>query len=230
MHSFRYFEPLHIHALLTWIFISFIIILIPLLKKGLEKGIYTKLLGIFMLFAKVFDIYFRIVFEREPWYSTMPLNLCNISLILAGIYLLTNNNLIFNIVYFYFTGAILAVILPNTNPYTYRFYIYVFIGTHILEILAVTYAFILLNAKVTKKGLYVSLVLYLILSFIARVYNNHFGTNFMFLNDYVISAVNFIKPLNLYAVLYTLLFMISMIVTYLPFIYVDNTEIKEENI
>ena len=73
MHSFRYFEPLHIHAILTWIFISFIIILIPLLKKGLEKGIYTKFLGIFMLFAKVFDIYFRIVFEREPWYSTMPL-------------------------------------------------------------------------------------------------------------------------------------------------------------
>lgn len=230
MNSFKYFEPLHIHALITWLIIAIVIIILPILKKGIDIKKYTTALGYFFIFSKIFDIYYRIVFEHHKWYTTFPLNLCNISLIIAGLYFITQKNILFNLVYFYFTGAILAVLLPDLNPYYNKFYIYIFMGTHMLEIMSVIYSFINLNARVTKKGLYTALIGYLTLTFIARIVNGKLGTNYMFVNDYVISAISFIKPFNLYLVLYTILFMLSMIITYLPFIHVDNKEIKEENI
>ncbi|MDU4652263.1 TIGR02206 family membrane protein [Sneathia sanguinegens] len=230
MYSFKYFEPIHIHALVFWFIISLILIIIPVFKKNFEKGIYTTIIGYFFIFAKIFDIYYRIKFEHELWYTTFPLNLCNISLIFAGIYFITRKNILFNFVYFYFTGAILAILLPNINPYYTKAYVYVFIGTHILEIMSVIYAFYHLNARVTKKGLYTSLIGYLFFTFVAKVVNAHFGTNYMYVSDYIISAVNFIKPLSLYFVLFTILFMLSMIMTYLPFMYVDNDEPNEYSI
>lgn len=230
MNSFKYFEPIHIHAIVTWIIIGIIIIGLPIIKNGIEKGKYTTTLGYIFILAKIFDIYYRIIYEHEKWTSTLPLNLCNVSLIIAGVYFINRRNIVFNFVYFYFTGAILAILLPNLNPYYTKFYIYVFMGTHALEIIAVIYAFIHLNARVTKKGLYLSLIGYILLSCISLVVNSKLGTNYMFVSDYVLSALNFIKPIELYTILYTILFMISMIITYLPFIYVDNSEIKEEDI
>lgn len=230
MNSFKYFEPLHIHALILWFIISFIILILPIIKKGIEKGWYTKALGYILIFSKIFDIYFRIVFEHQECHTTLPLNLCNIAILIAGVYFITKKNILFNLVYFFFTGAILAILLPDLNPYYNKLYIYVFIGTHVLEIMSVIYAFIHLNARVTKKGLYTALILYLLLTFIALFINSKLGTNYMYVSDYIISAVNFIKPLKLYTILFTILFMISMTITYLPFIYVDNSDIEEENI
>lgn len=230
MNSFKYFEPLHIHALITWFIISFIILILPILKKGIEKGIYTKMLGILFIFSKIFDIYYRIVFEHQDWHTTFPLNLCNIAILIAGVYFLTKKNILFNLLYFFFVGAILAILLPDLNPYYNKLYIYVFIGTHVLEITAVIYAFIHLNARVTKKGLYLALCMYLLLTFVALFINSKLGTNYMYVSNYIISAVNFIKPLKLYTILFTILFMLSMTITYLPFVYVDNSEIEEENI
>ena len=52
----------------------------------------------------------------------------------------------------------------------------------------------------------------------------------MFTYDYIIPAVNFIEPFILYVVLLISLFMLSMILTYLPFLHIDNEEIEEKSI
>ena len=103
-------------------------------------------------------------------------------------------------------------------------------GLHFLEIIAVIFSFIHLDVRVTKKGLYSALIGYLILCLVASIVNYYSRTNYMFLYDYIITAVNFIEPFILYVVLLISLFMLSMILTYLPFLHIDNEEIEEKSI
>lgn len=230
LHKFTYFEPIHMHSFIFFTILSIIIISIPFFMKKDYKGIFTKALGFFILFAKVFDIWYRIAIEKEDWIFTIPLNLCNISAIVIGIFLIIRRNTLFNLAYFWFTGAILAVILPGIVTYRTPFYIYVFMGLHFLEIMAVIYAFIHLDVRVTKKGLYFALIGYLTLCLVGSIVNYLTGTNYMFTYDYIIPAVNFIEPFILYVVLLISLFMLSMILTYLPFLHIDNEEIEEKSI
>ncbi|WP_067141981.1 YwaF family protein [Oceanivirga salmonicida] len=228
LYKFTYFELSHINALILYFIVGVIIIGLPFFIRDLEKTIYTKCIGYFIIILKSFDIFYRVYFEKHHIKDVWPLHLCNIAVILAGIYLITKKNIIFNLVYFYYTGAILAVILPGLDYLYTKTYVYIFIGTHMLEIIAVLYALIHLDARVTKKGLKLSLGVYLIISILIRLLNNTIGTNYMFLNDYILPAVSFIKPLNLYAILLTALFMLSMLITYIPFMYSDNDEIEEK--
>lgn len=229
VHHFRYFNNIHIQSLIFSSIVSIILFIIPFFKKVNQKK-YTTFLGYFFLFLKILDIYWRIVFEKEEWFYTIPLNLCNISLIVAGIYLIKRNNTLFNLVYFWFTGAILAIILPGIITYMTKTYVYIFMITHFMEVLAVIYAFTHLDCRVTKKGLYCSLIGYMIIVIIAKVVNRILGTNFMFVDDYIISAVSFIKPFLLYQILLVGLFMLSMIITYTPFYHLDNEQIEEDDI
>ena len=230
LYSFKYFNHIHIQAIVVWIILSIIIISVPFFKKGIEKIWYTKLIGYFLIFVKIFDLLYRVYVEKEAWKYVIPLNLCNVSIIIAGIYFITKKNIFFNFLYFFFPGAILAILLPNITFHYTLFYVHVFIGTHMLEIMAVIYSFVHLEARVTKKGLIYSIIFYLVLVFIARVVNALLGTNYMFVNNYIISAIDFIKPLNLYVILLISLFIISMILTYLPFRHIDNEEVQEYNI
>ena len=70
LHKFTYFEPIHIHSFIFFTILSIIIISIPFFMKKDYKGIFTKALGFFILFAKVFDIWYRIAIEKEDWIFT----------------------------------------------------------------------------------------------------------------------------------------------------------------
>lgn len=230
LHKFNYFEPLHIHSLIFYFILTVVILSVPFIIRTDYKGYYTKFLGYFLLFIKAFDIWYRIFLEHEEWIYTIPLNLCNVSLIISGLFFINRSNHLFNLVYFWFTGAILAIILPGIDHYYTSFYIHVFIGTHVLEIMTVIYGFIHLDVRITRKGLKWAIIGYLCMCITGLVINNIFGTNFMFVNDYIISAVSFIKPFWLYVIMLISLFIISMILTYLPFLHIDNDEIEEKSI
>lgn len=216
-YTFKYFEPIHIKALTFFILVSFILFIIPYFIKEKNKEKYVKFLGFLLLFSKIFDILFRIIVEKEPWFSTMPFHLCNMAIIFGSLYYITRKNIFFNIIYFWFSGAILAVILPGITTYHSKIYIYVFMSTHVLEIFAVVFAFVHLKVKITFKGLITSIIGYLMLILLALTWNYFFKTNFMYINDYIIAPINFIKPFIVYQVLLVLLFLASIVVMYLPF-------------
>ena len=101
-YELAYFSPEHIHDLIIWILIIAILLLIPYIFKGYEKGRYVTFLGYLMIFTKIADSIYRIYLEKSPWYDTMPFHLCNASLVFAGIYYITKKRVFFNIVYFWF--------------------------------------------------------------------------------------------------------------------------------
>ncbi|WP_068267655.1 TMEM164-related integral membrane acyltransferase [Caviibacter abscessus] len=230
LHKFNYFEPLHIQSFIFYLILTIVIISVPFIIRTDYKGYYTRFLGYFLLFAKIFDIWYRIFIEQEKWFYTIPLNLCNISLIISGLFFIKRSNHLFNLVYFWFTGAILAVILPGIEYYHTRFYVHVFMGTHFLEIMTVIYGFIHLDVRITKNGLKWAILGYIGMCITGLLINNILGTNFMFVNDYIISAVSFIRPFWIYVIILISLFVLSMILTYLPFLHIDNEEIEEKSI
>lgn len=225
-----YFSPEHIHDLLIWIIIITVLLLIPYIFKGYEKGRYVTFLGYLMLFTKIGDSIYRIYLEKSPWYDTMPFHLCNASLVFAGIYYITKKRVFFNIVYFWFSGAILAVLLPGLGIYRTAFYPHVFMATHFFEIFAVLFGFIHLDERITYKGFKTAIIGYFGLISLSFVWNYIFKTNYMYTSDYIISAINFIKPFWLYLVLFIFLFTSSIVLMYLPFAFNQKDEFEEYEI
>lgn len=227
-YHFSYFDNAHITSMITLIIIGIVIILLPYIFKGLEKGRFTTGLGYFLIFLKIFDSIYRIVVEKHPWYETIPLNLCNMSIIFAGLYFITRKRIYFNFLYFWFSGAILAILLPDLKLYYHPIYPYVFMATHVLEVIAVFYGFIHLDERITLKGVYSAAIGYLTLVFLGAIWNNIFGTNFMFVNNYIIPAVNFIKPFGLYVIVLLTLFELSIFLMYLPFAKNQKEDFEEK--
>ncbi|WP_064609279.1 TIGR02206 family membrane protein [Streptobacillus moniliformis] len=223
----KFFSPEHLRPIFVLIIISIILLLIPYLFKGIEKGKYTTFIGILCLAVKLGDSLYRIHFENDVWYNTMPFNLCNVSLIFAGIYFITRKRLYFNFVYFWFSGAIIAVIIPGFSVYHSSLYIYSFIASHMFEIFAVFYAFIHLDERVTFNGLITSIIGYMGLIGLAFLWNGIYGTNFMFMADYIIGAVSFIKPFWFYQIALTGLFTLSMLLMFLPFVNNQKEDLEE---
>ncbi|VWL85472.1 TMEM164-related integral membrane acyltransferase [Oceanivirga miroungae] len=217
MYKFTYFNNVHIKTILFCLIVGLIMIALPFFVKGLEKTRYTVYLGYLIILVKIADSIYRYVYENESIIETMPLNLCNIAVLIAGVYFITKKNILINIVYFFSLGAVLAILLPGIGSYNTKMYPYFFMAAHMMELIALVYAFIWLNAKITKKGLITSITLYLVLSVLVKIFDNLTGMNFMYLNDYIIPFMSVIKPIILYDVVLISLFVLSMIIAYLPF-------------
>lgn len=226
MYKFIYFNKVHIEALVLVTIICTILLIIPHFLDKKRRRYFEIFLGIFLLFTKLFDALYRVYVEGENFIAVIPLNLCNVALILGGIYLIYKNTYIFNIVYFWVSGAILAVILPGINTYNTKFYVFIFIFAHMIEIFVVIYTFIYTDEKITKLGLLVAILAFLLLNLISYFVNIKLGTNYMFINDYILSMLSFM-PINIYRILYLGIFIISMIIVYLPFIHINKIKKTE---
>lgn len=217
MYQFKYFNDVHIKTLLFFIIVGVIIVGLPYVMKGLENTKYTIYLGFLLILVKIIDSIHRVIYENEKIVEVLPFNLCNIAIILAGLYFIKRKNILINLVYFFSPGAVLAVLLPGIGTYRSSIYPYLFMATHSLEIIAIIYSLIWLKAKITKNGLKTAIIVYLVLSVIVKIFNNIMGLNFMYLNDYIIPAVSFIKPIILYDIILVFLFILLMAIVYIPF-------------
>lgn len=231
LYRFNYFNKAHIQYLIAAFILSAIFVIIPYFLSNNTKKIYQRVMGYIFLLIKVLESLNRHFVEQEPLVRVVPLNLCNVAFIIAAFYLITNKDLLFNVLFFWFTGAILALALPNYVYYRLGLSLGFYFLVHMLEISVVVYGFLHNSPKITKKYLLDSILLYLLLMAVAFSYNKVFGTNFMYIQTYIISAVSFIKPIILYRILFITLNILFMTVLYLPFISPKtNYEIKEEYI
>lgn len=218
MYKLHYFDKMHIQSLVFYIVFSIIFLMIPRFIKYKNIRKFEIFFGIFAILSKLVDSLYRIYFEHHIPNDTLPLHLCNVSLLLGGIYLITRKNIIFNITYFYFFGAIIAVILPGIPIYETKLYVYMFMHTHFLEIIIVFYGYIYNSENITKKGLIYSIIIYIILVILSYFFNLRYHTNYMFINDYIITSVRFIKPFYVYQITLITVMILSMIIMYLPFV------------
>lgn len=225
---FQYFSKIHIESLIFSIFFAILLITIPKVfkfKNDKHFKIYEKILGIFIIFFKFFDSFFRAVYEFEPIPSVMITHLCNFALIFGGLYLITQSKSLFNIAYFFSFGAFFALLLPGINQYYNWIYIYIFMISHILEFVAVIYGFLYSKVKIQKKGLIKSWILLIIIFTYGAIYNYIFrdlNLNAMFLKEYISPIVSFIKPFWLYRFILIFAILTFMYIMYIPFKNYEN--------
>ncbi|RRD40741.1 TIGR02206 family membrane protein [Leptotrichia sp. OH3620_COT-345] len=214
---FSYFSPIHLYSFIFSIGLSVIFLIIPKLYKKINIEKYATFLGIFILFFKLLDSVYRIIYQYEPVYNVIPIHLCNFAAVAAGIYLISRNHFFFNLLYFLSFGAAFALILPGVTYYYNPVYVYIFMIMHALEFVGVIYGFVYLKEKITFKNFIGSCVVLLGLFLFSHFYNLKYNTNAMFLNDYIAPMASFIKPFILYKFILIISMLLIMFLMYLPF-------------
>jgi hypothetical integral membrane protein (TIGR02206 family) len=215
-YSFSYFNYEHIINLIFCLILGFGILKTPKYSK-INVNKFGSLLGYAILLLKIFETIYRIKYEHFTLPESLPLHFCNFTMIICGVYLITKNNTLFNIAYFFSFGAVLALILPGVNTYYHQLFFILFMVSHASVVITVLYGFIWLKSKPTFNGMTVSIITVLALFLTSYFYNNKFGTNFMFLKEYVAPFLDFIKPFSLYTVLLVTAFILLIILLYIPF-------------
>lgn len=214
---FSYFSTIHLHSFIASALISIILLIIPKLYKKINLQKYSVFLGIFVLSFKLLDSVYRVLYQYEPVYNTVPIHLCNFAAIAAGVYLIMRKRFFFNLLYFLSFGAAFALVLPGVTYYYYPVYVYIFMIMHALEFVGVIYGFVYLKEKITFKGFIGSCIVLLGLFLFSHFYNMKFNTNAMFINDYIAPMVSFIKPFGLYIFVLIISMLFIMFLMYLPF-------------
>lgn len=155
----------------------------------------------------------------------LPLHLCTISIILCTLLLLTNNQFIFEIVYFIgIAGAILAIFTPELfyNFPHFRF-LYFFINH---SFIIWTCLFYIWRKKFTIQfvSIFKSLAFLQIAAFIAFISNIITGGNYMFLSRKpdANTILNLLGNYPWYILSLEVIALVLFFIMYLPFYWLNN--------
>lgn len=168
------------------------ILALTMVSAFLPKYKFAQFSAIVILLIKLAELSYRHIYVGEPIYSLLPLHMCNLTLIIAILTMLTKSQKLFQLTYFWCLGALFAVITPDIkysfpHPLTLSFYI-----THFYLLFAAIYGILFFNFKPTFKGWVNSFITLNIFAFIIFFINKKLGTNYLYVNR----IPNFSSPLD----------------------------------
>lgn len=168
------------------------ILALTMISAFLPKYKFAQFSGIVILLIKLAELSYRHIYVGEPIYSLLPLHMCNLTLIIAILTMLTKSQKLFQLTYFWCLGALFAVITPDIkysfpHPLTLSFYI-----THFYLLFAAIYGILFFNFKPTFKGWVNAFITLNIFAFIIFFINKKLGTNYLYVNR----IPNFSSPLD----------------------------------
>lgn len=168
------------------------ILALTMVSAFLPKYKFAQFSAVVILLIKLAELSYRHIYVGEPIYSLLPLHMCNLTLIIAILTMLTKSQKLFQLTYFWCLGALFAVITPDIkysfpHPLTLSFYI-----THFYLLFAAIYGILFFNFKPTFKGWINSFITLNIFAFIIFFINKKLGTNYLYVNR----IPNFSSPLD----------------------------------
>lgn len=146
-------------------------------QKMLARGISIIVLGI-----KIAELYYRHIFLGENISQMLPFHLCNLAIIVSIFMMMFYSNVLFQLVYFWFVGAIFAIITPDIIFDYPNFFTISFFVTHFYLIFAALFALLHFRFRPTKKGLIFGFVIINMWAFAMYFLNQKLGTNYLFVN------------------------------------------------
>lgn len=195
------------------------ILALTMISAFLPKYKFAQFSAIVILLIKIAELSYRHIYVGEPIYSLLPLHMCNLTLIIAILTMLTKSQKLFQLTYFWCLGALFAVITPDIkysfpHPLTLSFYI-----THFYLLFAAIYGILFFNFKPTFKGWINSFITLNIFAFIIFFINKKLGTNYLYVNR----IPNFSSPLDYfgqwpyYIIVVEIIYLILTYGIYYPF-------------
>lgn len=195
------------------------ILALTMVSAFLPKYKFAQFSAIVILLIKLAELSYRHIYVGEPIYSLLPLHMCNLTLIIAILTMLTKSQKLFQLTYFWCLGALFAVITPDIkysfpHPLTLSFYI-----THFYLLFAAIYGILFFNFKPTFKGWINAFITLNIFAFIIFFINKKLGTNYLYVNR----IPNFSSPLDYfgqwpyYIIVVEIIYLILTYGIYYPF-------------
>lgn len=195
------------------------ILALTMVSAFLPKYKFAQFSAVVILLIKLAELSYRHIYVGEPIYSLLPLHMCNLTLIIAILTMLTKSQKLFQLTYYWCLGALFAVITPDIkysfpHPLTLSFYI-----THFYLLFAAIYGILFFNFKPTFKGWVNAFITLNIFAFIIFFVNKKLETNYLYVNR----IPNFSSPLDYfgqwpyYIIVVEIIYLILTYGIYYPF-------------
>lgn len=173
-----------------------------------------------MIVQEIFLNIYRVQTNIWSFAESLPVHLCSFSIILGSYMLVTKSKYLFDVLYFWSAGAMVALFTPdltNTDFPTFRFYQFFF--SHGLIIFSVLYMFVVHGYRPAKGSLKRVLIFtHFLVPFIA-VINYVTGGNYFFIayTPPTASPIDLLGPWPQYLIWLDLILISVFSVMYLPF-------------
>lgn len=195
------------------------ILALTMVSAFLPKYKFAQFSAIVILLIKLAELSYRHIYVGEPIYSLLPLHMCNLTLIIAILTMLTKSQKLFQLTYYWCLGALFAVITPDIkysfpHPLTLSFYI-----THFYLLFAAIYGILFFNFKPTFKGWVNAFITLNIFAFIIFFINKKLGTNYLYVNripDFS-SPLDYFGQWPYYIIIVEIIYLILTYGIYYPF-------------
>lgn len=192
---------------------------LTMLSAFLPKYKFAQFSAIVILLIKIAELSYRHIYVGEPIYSLLPLHMCNLTLIIAILTMLTKSQKLFQLTYYWCLGALFAVITPDIkysfpHPLTLSFYI-----THFYLLFAAIYGILFFNFKPTFEGWLNAFIALNIFAFIIFFVNKKLGTNYLYVNripDFS-SPLDYFGQWPYYIIVVEIIYLILTYGIYYPF-------------
>lgn len=217
MNRFELFSKEHFFYLAAYSLITLIFIIISL--KVRDKKSFARNSATIIGILKLSELAYRFLILGDPIRFLLPLHLCNLTLIMAIIAMITKNKFFLNLVYFWSAGTIFALLTPEVKINFPHLLNISFFSTHFYLIFSAVYCVKVFNFKPDFKNLlkafkYVNLA-FIIIFFI----NLALKTNYMFVNykPTFKSPLDYMGPWPYYIIVLEIITFVCFLVMYLPF-------------
>lgn len=185
----------------------------------IRKDSLAKFLAVVVLGIKIAELVYRHHFFGEKIIDLLPLHLCNLTIILAGLMMLTSSKIVFQPLYFWGIGALFAIVTPDLKEGLHNFASISFFITHFFILFSIAFAIIHFNLRVTKAGAVGSFIFLNLVALGLYFLNEKLGTNYLYVNRPPSSAspVDFFGPWPYYIFSVEGIYIALSFILYLPF-------------
>lgn len=206
------------HILLMGIF-TLVMIGLLFILQFLSRKNFLLIFSFFIVILKIVELIVRNIIYNQEILDLLPIHLCNLTLILCAINFYFKSNLVSQLIYYWFPGALIAILFPELRYSFPNFVQLSFFATHFFIIFTVLYQLIFLKFKPTLKGFLISFIYLNIFAGIVYKINLYLGTNYMYINykPTFSSPLDFFGPWPNYIFIVELIYIVLGIISYLPF-------------
>ena len=219
--EFQLFGSQHILYILA---MSTMWLLIPLLSNKYLNNQFKRLMAVLLVLSvigvEIVDDIYRVFDSAVGWdiKKDLPLHMCGFSVFATSWALLTRNQILFELCYFWgLGGAFQAILTPDTTGFHGPFYIFTFMASHGLIVLNVFYLIFVYRMVLSPNALIRSVFITNLLLVVVLLVNWALDANYFYIfyppdvsNPLILTDVQPYYFLNMELVAIAVLFVLSL--------------------
>ncbi|AVQ20930.1 hypothetical protein A2U10_03385 [Fusobacterium necrophorum subsp. funduliforme] len=216
MEMFVLFGTSHMIMILIGVISVLLLIILGFL---IRPQLLAKWISVSVLVIKLAEMYYRHRVLGEEIYRMLPFHLCNLTIILSLFMMFFHSKFLFQLVYFWFVGAIFAILTPDIIFAYPNFWTISFFITHFYLVFSALFALIHFHFRPTKRGMLMAFLFINLWAVLMYFVNQELGTNYLFVNRIpeTTTLLSYFGAWPYYLLPVEGIYIIESILLYLPF-------------